>query len=37
MGNMKIKKVGVAGIKPTRIENPKGPLIGLSLFYTSKI
>jgi len=31
------KKVGVARLKPTRDDNSKGPLIGPSLFYTSKL
>ena len=31
------KKVGVAGLKPTRSDNSKGTLIGPSLFYTSKL
>ena len=31
------KKVGVAGLKPTRDEKSKGPRIGPSLFYTSEI
>ena len=34
---MKIKKVGVARLKPTRYDNSKGPLIGPSLFYTSEL
>ena len=33
----KREKVGVAGLKPTRDDKPKGPLIGPSLFYTSKL
>jgi hypothetical protein len=37
MGNNKEKKVGVAGLKSTRDDNSKGPLIGPSLFYTSKL
>ena len=31
------KNVGVAGLKPTRDDNSKGPRIGPSLFYTSKL
>ena len=37
MGNFEEKKVGVAGLKPTRYENPKGPRIGPSLFYPSEL
>ena len=37
MGNIKEKKVGVAGLKPTRYDNSKGPRIGPSLFYTSEL
>ena len=33
----KEKKVGVAGLKPTRYENSKGTRIGPSLFYTSEL
>tara|TARA_B110000003_G_scaffold272350_1_gene308062 strand:+ start:580 stop:714 length:135 start_codon:yes stop_codon:yes gene_type:complete len=29
---IKEKKVGVAGLKPTRYDNPKGTLIGPPLF-----
>ena len=35
MGNFEKKKVGVAGLKPTRDDNSIGPRIGPSLFYTS--
>ena len=31
------KKVGVAGLKPTRYDNSKGNRIGPSLFYTSEL
>ena len=31
------KKVGVARLKPARYDNSKGPRIGPSLFYTSKL
>ena len=31
------EKIGVAGLKPTRFENPKGTRIGPSLFYTSEL
>ena len=34
---MKRKKVGVAGLKPTRDDNSKGTRIGPSLFYTSEL
>jgi hypothetical protein len=37
MGNIKEKKVGVAGLKPTRYDNSKGTRIGPSLFYASKL
>ncbi len=37
MGNVEEKKVGVARLKPTRYDNSKGPQIGPSLFYTSKL
>ena len=36
-GNNEERKVGVARLKPTRDDNSKGPLIGPSLFYTSKL
>ena len=32
-----MKKVWVARLKTTRYDNPKGPRIGPSLFYTSKL
>ena len=31
------KKIGVARLKPTRDDKPKGPRIGPSLFYTSDL
>ena len=34
---IKRKKVGVAGLKPTRYDNSIGPRIGPSLFYTSEL
>ena len=37
MQNIKEKKVGVAGLKSTRTDNSKGPRIGSSLIYTSKL
>ena len=37
MENFEEKKVGVAGLKPTRYDNSKGTRIGPSLFYTSKL
>ena len=37
MRKFKEKSVGVARLKPTRYEKPKGPRIGPSLFYTSKL
>ena len=37
MANIKEKKVGVAGLNPTRYENSKGPRIGPPLFYTSEL
>ena len=37
MGKYKKKKVGVAGLKPTRYDNSKGTRIGPSLFNTSKL
>ena len=36
LGYMK-KKVGVAGLKSTRCDNPKGTRIGPSLFHTSEL
>ena len=37
MGNINLKKFGVARLKPTRCDNSKGPRIGPSLFYSSEI
>ena len=37
MLSIKKKKVGIARLKLTRDDKSKGPLIGPSLFYTSKL